>query len=219
MWLGDGSAHAMATPAVEIKKISNLRCTLSLLENEYCSVENRCSVLTFGSSLEGFRIRKPGRQEGGARCSQRVELGPLPSVLGQADPPLDFSCVLAFLISASSYRRGPVMTFNISTHDSYPPEETALVDRGLGEANDAAAPLHEVRPLSCFAHGGRRCSWRRCGSLVGPMLRITTTLGRAFISPSRHRNSTGPSLRSSSSGARLVDLLPRDVQFPDAAAV
>ena len=43
------------------------------------------------------------------------------------------------------------MTFNISTHDSYPPEETALVDHGLGEANDAAAPLHEVRPLSCFA--------------------------------------------------------------------
>jgi GNAT superfamily N-acetyltransferase len=43
------------------------------------------------------------------------------------------------------------MTFKISTHDSYPPQETALVDRGLGEANNAAAPLHEVWPLSCFA--------------------------------------------------------------------
>ena len=51
MWLGvgDGSAHAAKTGAVEIIKISNLRCTLSVLENEYCSVENRCSVSTFGS--------------------------------------------------------------------------------------------------------------------------------------------------------------------------
>jgi hypothetical protein len=29
-------------------------------------------------------------QEGGTRCPQRVELGPLPSASGQADPPLDF---------------------------------------------------------------------------------------------------------------------------------
>jgi hypothetical protein len=39
------------------------------------------------------------------------------------------------------------MTFNVSTHDSYPPQETALVDRGLGEANTDAAPLHEVHGL------------------------------------------------------------------------
>jgi hypothetical protein len=45
------------------------------------------------------------------------------------------------------------MTFTVSTHDSYPPQETALADRGLGEANDAA-PLHEVRPLSCFPARG-----------------------------------------------------------------
>jgi hypothetical protein len=56
IWLGvgDGSAHATTTGAVEMKKISNLRCTLSFLENEYYSVENRDSVLTFGSSLERF---------------------------------------------------------------------------------------------------------------------------------------------------------------------
>jgi hypothetical protein len=34
--------------------ISKLCSTLSVLENEYCSVENRCSVSTFGSSLERF---------------------------------------------------------------------------------------------------------------------------------------------------------------------
>jgi hypothetical protein len=65
------------------------------------------------------------------------------------------------------------MPFNISTHDSYPPEETAFVDRGLGEANDAAAPLHEVRSLSCFARtedglvvgGAVGCWWGHCCEL------------------------------------------------------
>jgi len=57
------------------------------------------------------------------------------------------------------------MTFNTSTHDNYPREETALVDHGLGEANDAAAPLHEVRPVM-LPHteagrvvGGAVCRW------------------------------------------------------------
>jgi hypothetical protein len=56
------------------------------------------------------------------------------------------------------------MTFNISAHDRYPPQKTALVDRGLGEANDAAAPLHEVRPLSRFA---RTEAGRIVGGAVG----------------------------------------------------
>jgi hypothetical protein len=46
------------------------------------------------------------------------------------------------------------MTFNLSAYESYPPEETALVDRGLGEANDVAAPLHEVR-ARCHASRAR----------------------------------------------------------------
>ena len=75
------------------------------------------------------------------------------------------------------------MTFSIRSHDSLPPEESARVDRGLGDANDAAAPLNEVQPLSCFAHAasgdviggavGRR--WGRCCELqqlwVEPALR------------------------------------------------
>ena len=39
----------------------------------------------------------------------------------------------------------------ITVHDSHPPAETALVDGGLGASNEAAAPMHEVQPLSCFA--------------------------------------------------------------------
>ena len=84
---------------------------------------------------------------------------------------------------------------SVSTHDSCPSEESALVDRGLGEANDTAAPLHEVQPLSCFARTeagqvvggavGRR--WGRCCELqqlwVVPAHRrqgIATKLIQAF---------------------------------------
>ena len=66
------------------------------------------------------------------------------------------------------------MDVAISTHDGPPPPDAAaVVDDGLGAANDAAAPLHEVRGVSAFArnpHGtviggavGRR--WGRCCEL------------------------------------------------------
>jgi ribosomal protein S18 acetylase RimI-like enzyme len=42
-------------------------------------------------------------------------------------------------------------TLTWDVHDDVPQEAGQVVDDGLGEANDAAAPLHEVRPLSCFA--------------------------------------------------------------------
>ncbi len=45
--------------------------------------------------------------------------------------------------------RGPEIS--VTTHDDCPPEETAIVDAGLDAYNNAAAPLHEVTPLSCFA--------------------------------------------------------------------
>lgn len=58
-------------------------------------------------------------------------------------------------------------------HDDLPPAETHLVDDGLGNANDGAAPLHEVKPLSCFARlpsgkaigGAIGRSWGRCCEL------------------------------------------------------
>jgi GNAT superfamily N-acetyltransferase len=45
-------------------------------------------------------------------------------------------------------------------HDDLPQPQTDAVDAGLGQGNDAAAPLGDVRPLSCFAHAGD-------GSLLG----------------------------------------------------
>ena len=38
-----------------------------------------------------------------------------------------------------------------TVHDEIPSDLSAIVDQGLGEANEKAAPLHEVEPLSCFA--------------------------------------------------------------------
>ena len=112
------------------------------------------------------------------------------------------------------------MTFNVSAHDSYPPQETALVDHGLGEANDAAAPLHEVRPLSCFA---RTQAGRVVGGAVGRWWGQCCELQQLWVEPSYRCRGIGtqliPSLRSSSSRARLFDLLPRDVQFPVAPPV
>lgn len=40
--------------------------------------------------------------------------------------------------------------FHYESHDGLPEEESAIVDKGLGDFNDQAAPLHEVQALSCF---------------------------------------------------------------------
>lgn len=43
--------------------------------------------------------------------------------------------------------------FSLDSHDTPPADALAVVDAGLGAFNDAAAPLHEVRPLAVFARG------------------------------------------------------------------
>jgi ribosomal protein S18 acetylase RimI-like enzyme len=43
-----------------------------------------------------------------------------------------------------------VLDFRYEVHDEVPAEEGAIVDKGLGDFNDQAAPLHEVQALSCF---------------------------------------------------------------------
>jgi hypothetical protein len=43
------------------------------------------------------------------------------------------------------------LQLSFSVHDDVPREEGRFVDAGLSASNEAAAPLHEVRPLSCFA--------------------------------------------------------------------
>jgi ribosomal protein S18 acetylase RimI-like enzyme len=79
----------------------------------------------------------------------------------------------------------------LSTHDSYPPEESALVDRGLGESNNAAAPLHEVQPISCFA---RTDAGHVVGGAVGRWWSECCELQQLWVEPSHRRQGIGTRL-------------------------
>ncbi|GAB4569283.1 MAG: GNAT family N-acetyltransferase [Rhizobacter sp.] len=80
---------------------------------------------------------------------------------------------------------------SISTHDGYPPEECALVDAGLGEFNDQAAPLYEVQPLSCFAHAP---PGQVVGGAVGRRWGSCCELQQLWVEPALRRNGIGAQL-------------------------
>jgi ribosomal protein S18 acetylase RimI-like enzyme len=75
--------------------------------------------------------------------------------------------------------------FSVTAHDEGPPDAVAAVDHGLSEANDAAAPLHEVRPLSCFA---RAESGQVIGGAVGRRWGKCCELQQLWVDPSHRRN-------------------------------
>lgn len=88
-------------------------------------------------------------------------------------------------------------------HDAVPPVEARIVDDGLGDANELAAPsIATVAQLSCFARdaegvvigGALGRTWGECGELqtlwVAPAHRqhgIATRLVRMFESRARER--------------------------------
>ncbi|MGQ3054109.1 MAG: GNAT family N-acetyltransferase [Roseateles sp.] len=79
----------------------------------------------------------------------------------------------------------------ISLHDSLPRAEAAVVDSGLGQANDAAAPLHEVRPLSCFA---RDAAGRVVGGAIGRRWGSCCELQQLWVEPPSRRQGIGAEL-------------------------
>jgi GNAT superfamily N-acetyltransferase len=81
--------------------------------------------------------------------------------------------------------------FTLSAHDDHPPEETALIDRGLGEANNAVAPLHEVQPLSCFA---RTEAGQVIGGAVGRWWGSCCELQQLWVEPSHRSRGVGTQL-------------------------
>jgi ribosomal protein S18 acetylase RimI-like enzyme len=81
--------------------------------------------------------------------------------------------------------------FTVTSHDDPPAEEAALIDHGLGESNDAAAPLHEVRPLSCFA---RIASGTVIGGAVGRTWGRCCELQQLWVEPSLRRRGIGAQL-------------------------
>ncbi len=79
----------------------------------------------------------------------------------------------------------------ISRHDDLPADETRIVDSGLGDANVAAAPLHEVRPLACFA---RLASGEVIGGAVGRTWGACCELQQLWVSPAHRRRGFGARL-------------------------
>lgn len=81
--------------------------------------------------------------------------------------------------------------WDISVHDACPQAEAALVDQGLGDANDAAAPLHEVKPLSCFA---RDAEGQVIGGAVGRWWGRCCELQQLWVRPEYRRQGLGAQL-------------------------
>jgi ribosomal protein S18 acetylase RimI-like enzyme len=81
--------------------------------------------------------------------------------------------------------------YSISTHDALPEHEARIIDDGLGQANELAAPLHEVRPLSCFAkdeHG------QVLGGAVGRRWGACCELQQVWVKPECQRSGLGAQL-------------------------
>jgi len=78
-----------------------------------------------------------------------------------------------------------------STHDNCPLEDSAIVDSGIGESNDAAAPLHEVQPISCFA---RSASDSVIGGAIGRRWGECCELQQVWVATSHRRQGIGSQL-------------------------
>jgi len=80
---------------------------------------------------------------------------------------------------------------SFTVHDDLMSEDAAIVDAGLGVANDAAAPLHEVRPLCCFA---RTASGQVLGGAVGRTWGACCELQQLWVEPEQRRLGIGSRL-------------------------
>lgn len=104
-----------------------------------------------------------------------------------------------------------------TVHDDLPAAEARLVDEGLGAANDRAAPLHEVRPLACFA---RLPSGEVIGGAVGRTWGPCCELQQLWVEPARRHAGVGARLvrdfevRAQARGCRTFYLETFNFQAP-----
>jgi GNAT superfamily N-acetyltransferase len=107
--------------------------------------------------------------------------------------------------------------WTLDVHDDHPGDATGIVDRGLGSSNDAAAPLHEVRLLSCFA---RDAAGTVIGGAVGRRWGGCCELQQLWVAPERRRQGLGAELvrafeaRARSHGCTTSYLETFDFQAP-----
>lgn len=79
----------------------------------------------------------------------------------------------------------------LTVHDTLPPDEAAQVDAGLDAFNTAAAPLHQVQPLSCFV---RDAQGRVLGGAVGRTWGACAELQQLWVDEARRRQGLGARL-------------------------
>lgn len=79
----------------------------------------------------------------------------------------------------------------ITVHDESMRDDARVVDEGLGASNDAAAPLHEVQPLSCFA---RSADGAVLGGAVGRTWGACCELQQLWVDPVQRRAGMGTRL-------------------------
>lgn len=77
---------------------------------------------------------------------------------------------------------------SIGVHDDVPADAARVVDAGLGAANAAAAPLHEVRGLSCFA---RDAAGAVVGGAIGRTWGLCCELQQLWVEPALRRQGLG----------------------------
>jgi ribosomal protein S18 acetylase RimI-like enzyme len=108
------------------------------------------------------------------------------------------------------------MSFTITAYDELP-DEAALIDAGLGEANAAAAPLHEVRSLACLA---RALEGQVVGGAIGRTWGSCCELQQLWVEPTLRRRGIGARLvreferRAEARGARTFYLETFSFQAP-----
>lgn len=104
-----------------------------------------------------------------------------------------------------------------SVHDALPQPESGIVDTGLGDANDVAAPLHDVVALSSFA---RDDEGRVVGGAVGRTWGRCCELQQLWVDPEYRRQGIGARLvtefeqRAITRGCRIFYLETFSFQAP-----
>jgi len=107
--------------------------------------------------------------------------------------------------------------YRLTVHDEPEPHDLQVVDSGLGDANEGAAPLHEVRPLACFL---RDVDGAVVGGAVGRRWGACAELQQLWVRPELRRQGLGAQLvrafeaRAAQHGCTLVYLETFSFQAP-----
>jgi ribosomal protein S18 acetylase RimI-like enzyme len=105
----------------------------------------------------------------------------------------------------------------LTVHDQPCREAALVVDEGLGQANEQAAPLHEVQALQCFV---RRPDGEVAGGAVGRTWGRCAELQQLWVSPAHRGQGHGTRLvrafeqRAQERGCRLCYLETFSFQAP-----